>query len=201
MSESKDTIPENWPPEIKDILNTLPLECRANIIDFINLSYQAGFFDGEGSIIRPKGVVTPRINSQEIECLQLYRIRHGGSIALMAEAGTPVYAIVDGERILHTKYNRDTYYWIMVGRRSGPGTRSYVDKTNFLLSILPLQHNRSKIRDTIRGLLDLKWSSRERWEHLIPEVIEAPYDILSHDEMTIKKMLESGGVDVREEFK
>lgn len=201
MSGSKDIIPGNWPPEIKNILNILPLEYRTKITDFINLSYQAGFFDGEGTFLFHPNTIVPRIGSQDIECLLLYLRRHGGRIGLMGKAGTPVYASVDGKRIITYKYNRDMYYWDMTGRIRGKTSRSYVDKTKFLLSILPLQHNKSKIRDTVRTLLDLGWSSRARWEHLIPEVIVDLDDIKSSDDMDIRKRLESGMEDVMEWFR
>lgn len=100
MGESKDIIPENWPLDIITILSKLTPEDCGKIVDFINLSYQAGFFDGEGSFLfRQKkggGVATPYVGSQDIECLQLYLNRHGGRIGLQAEAGTIVYRVMEG---------------------------------------------------------------------------------------------------------
>lgn len=71
-----------------------------------------------------------------------------------------------------TKFSRDMYQWTMTGKIRGSRGRGYVEKTDFLLSMLPLQHNQSKIKDTIKALLTLRWSSRARWEHLIPKDIE-----------------------------
>ncbi len=192
-------IPKNWPREIKTILNTLSPDYRSKIVDFINLSHQAGFFDGEGTF--QWVTVIPQITSQNIECLQLFKDRHGGHISLQHKKGKRLAVYVNGKKVsgAYMNVNKDCYVWTMTGRIKGRQSRSYVDKTNFLLSILPLQHNQSKIKDTIKALLVLGWSSRERWEHLIPKIND-PNDFVSSDDITIRKMLDSGMEDVREWF-
>ena len=93
------TVPNNWPPEIRNILDTLSPEYRAEIIDFLNLSYQAGFFDGEGSVGRSGGgFVTPVVVSQDIECLQLYLSRHGGRIGLQVKKGAHKNVYMDEKK-------------------------------------------------------------------------------------------------------
>lgn len=192
-------VPKNWPQEIKTILNILPPGYRSKIVDFINLSYQAGFFDGEGTF-QFRNAVVPVIFNQDIECLQLFKNRHGGHIGLQFKKGSKMPVYMDGEKVpnVFLNINKDTHAWTMTGRLKGPKSRSYVDKTNFLISILPLQHSQVKIKSTIRAILDLKWSSRTRWEHLIPQINDL--DIASSNDMIIREMIKSGLEDARKWF-
>lgn len=192
-------IPKNWPPEIREILDTLDPEQRAKIVDFINLSWQAGFFDGEGSLLMHRANI-PIVVSQDIECLQEYLNRHKGHISLQSKAGTPTYRNINGKKIIVSKTTRDTHQWTMTGKIKGPKSRSYIDKTKFLISILPLQHNQTKIEQVITTLLKLKWSGRERWEHLIPKIIENPSDITVDDKTIVEEFIETGE-DAREKFR
>ena len=172
-------IKENWPDEVKTILNKLTLEDTTKIVDFVNTSYLAGFFDGEGGFIYAP-IVTPTVVSQDIECLQLYLEKYGGCIGLQTKKGKRVITPLgmDGEKVpVYMNANRNIYYWRLTGGMTKRKYRSFVEKTNFIISLLPLQHNPSKIDQSIKALLDLKWSSRIRWENLIPKdvVIDEKY--------------------------
>lgn len=167
-------VPENWPNEIKQILNKLTEEDRGIIVDHMTRSYMAGYFDGEGGFQIQYGGAVPCIGSQDIECLQLYLDRYGGHIGLGHEKGKKLPIYVDGEKVpgAYTKINRDCYRWTMTDKRRGRSSRGYILKTEFLLEVLPYQHNQSKITQSIEAIIALGWSARARWEHLVPKDVD-----------------------------
>jgi len=164
VEESRDIAPEHWPDDIKSVLDKLTEEDKAIIVDHMIRSYMAGYFDGEGSVQVQKSNTVPSVGSQDMECLMLFQKKYGGNIVLQYEKGA--------ESSKGIIVNKDCYIWTMTSRHRGPGGRGYVEKTEFLLKLLPYQHNLSKIDQSIRAIVALGWSARVRWEHLIPKDVD-----------------------------
>ena len=94
----------------------------------------------------------------------MYLEEYGGRIVLSKRAG-------DINNKLGIINNRDFFTWNLSDRRKGDSSysHSHIYKTQFLLDILPLQHNPSKIKQVLQALTDLRWSNRDRYNTLIPK--------------------------------